>query len=210
MADAEVCGAVVRIDPPTRFLRGHGRGKDQGNRESDSRRAIHHGIEAILLYRLRAEPRSNTSPAGHSASRGVPSAKRRRVARACATSSGLRVSMRSPVCAIIPSRISISSRSPVSRSISSAVDSRSLEFGWISLAARNAPVVGFCFAMPDVIQEYCAVWTPNASGSEPRAQASYKRNAHKGARETKSSAAPPLQRCDILVAQAVSPANRRY
>ena len=82
------------------------------------------------------------SSTAHSACLGAESALRRNAARASASSSGLRLSMRSPASAMTSSRISASSRSPVWRSITLAVASRRELSCSSSTAARNAPSVG--------------------------------------------------------------------
>jgi len=100
---------------------------------------VHHDVNVGAAV-AHIGDRQNTR---YSAALGDESPLRRIAARACATSSGLRLSTRSPASARIASRVSISSRRPVSRSMSSAVNPTSDGSRWINSAARRAPSVGF-------------------------------------------------------------------
>jgi hypothetical protein len=64
--------------------------------------------------------------------------------------------MRSPASAMIFSSISTSSRTPVSRSMTSAVDSMKDGLRSITLAARKAPSVGLALLVAGVIRRCCA------------------------------------------------------
>src|SRR5260370_11078726 len=54
--------------------------------------------------------------------------------------------MGSPASEMMSSKVSRTSRTPVSRSMSSGSDLRSDASSWMALEARNAPAVGSCFA----------------------------------------------------------------
>src|SRR6266849_5604982 len=111
------------------------------------------GWLVLLLVTMVAVGISSKPPEHHSSCLTDSSPKCRSAALAWATSSGLRPSMRSPASAMMFSNISTSSRTPVSRSMISAVDSTKDASRSICLAARSAPSVVFAFLGAGVIGE---------------------------------------------------------